>query len=290
MLGWDVKKCYFNAQELSTSISKICEIPFNPFGKAIEDMIESNELSFFRHSSQNFTTINLDSFEVTSTIALQTQEPIHGYTSSCMLPDKSYFYFGNVNYNSGLTFIIDRNKNVRQLQKSKPSGYIDPIFYNNFMYLIGGQNNIAERYNIAQNSWESIAPVPQGFNYTYSCNALLKDSILITGYHFNKTMCYSISQNNYKDVPSLVLNVNYYKFMMRGNNRIYLVEKGLRIIESAENDYSSWTQVGGCSISNSPWLQSSIVRYKGSLYFIHYNNQLWKFDLASKQISQVKSV
>ncbi|CAG9315486.1 unnamed protein product [Blepharisma stoltei] len=290
MAEWGAKQCYLDYREINEVISRTYENPFNPFRKAIEDTIESNELSFFRHNSQNFTTINLDSFQVTSTITLPVQENIHGYTQSCILPDKSYFYFGNATINSGLTFTVDKNKTVRLLQKAKQGCYIDAAFYKNFMYLIGGSTNMAERYDFAKNSWESIAPVPQGLNFSYSCSALLKDSILIAGYYLNKMICYSISQNNYKDVPNLVLNANCHKFMMRGNNRIYLVEKGNRIMESAENDYSSWTQVGDCGIANGGTLQSSIVRYKGSLYSIHYDSQLWKFDLASKQISQVKNV
>ncbi|CAG9315492.1 unnamed protein product [Blepharisma stoltei] len=290
MAGWDTKQCCLDYSEINAAISKTYITPFNPFVKGIEDAVESNELSFFRSGSQNFATINLDSFQVTSTITLQIAESIHAHTSSCILPDKSYFYFGNPSYNYGTTFMVDKNKTVRLLQKAKQGCYIDSVFYKNFMYLIGGSANMAERYDFAQNQWQSLAPVPQGLSFQYSCSILLKDSILITGYSLNKMICYNIIQNNYKDVPNLVLNVNYYKFMIRGNNRIYLVEKGCRIMESAENDYSGWTQVGGCGIANNAPLQSSIVRYKGFLYFIHFDSQLWKFDLASKQISQVKNV
>ncbi|CAG9332594.1 unnamed protein product [Blepharisma stoltei] len=77
--------------------------------------------------------------------------------------------------------------------------------------------------------------------------------------------------------------------MLRGNNRVYLFEKGGRIFESAENNILNWTQIGTNSISI--YLnQSSVARYKGCLYFVVYTNQLWKFDLASKKVSQVATL
>ncbi|CAG9315489.1 unnamed protein product [Blepharisma stoltei] len=172
---WDSKQYCLDYSEIYAAISKTYEIPFK---EAIEDTIKSSELSFFMSNSQNFTTINLDSFKITSTVTLPVQERIHPYTSSCMLPNKSYFYFGNPNTNSGLTFTIDKNYNVKQLQKSKPGSYIDSVFYENFMYLIGGDTNMAERYDFVQNQWESLAPVPQGLNFDFSCSFYLKIQFL----------------------------------------------------------------------------------------------------------------
>ncbi|CAG9319407.1 unnamed protein product [Blepharisma stoltei] len=71
-----------------------------------------------------------------------------------------------------------------------------------------------------------MAPLPQGLNFSYGCNALYRYLILITGYCIQKLIIYSITQNNYREVPNLVLNANYFKFMLRGNKRVYLFGKG----------------------------------------------------------------
>ncbi|CAG9324145.1 unnamed protein product [Blepharisma stoltei] len=287
MIGWYIRPCYLDYKDINAAISKTYGIPFNPFMQPIEDIIEWNELSFFRNSTSNFATINLDTFQISSTATLPTQEPIHGHTTSCILPDYTYFYCCN-NTSSGLVFTIDKNKNVKYLQNSKVNHYAHPIFYNNFIYLIGGRNNLAERYDFKRNVWESMAPLPQGFNFTIGCNALYRDLILITSYYIQKIIIYSITQNNYQEVPNLVLNASY-KFMLRGNKRVYLFEKGGRTFESAENNVFSWTQIGTNSIYRN-YNQSSAVRYKGCLYFVVCINQLWKFDLGSKQASQVATV
>ncbi|CAG9324156.1 unnamed protein product [Blepharisma stoltei] len=287
MNGWDIKECYLDYKDINAAISKTYEKPFNPFMYDIENMIISSELSFFRHKTSNFATINLDTFQISSTATLPTQEPIHGHTTSCILPDYTYFYCCN-NTSSGLVFTIDKNKNVKYLQNSKVNHYAHPIFYNNFIYLIGGNNKLAERYDFKRNVWESMAPLPQGLDFTIGCNALYRDLILITSYDIQKIIIYSITQNNYQEVPNLVLNASY-KFMLRGNKRVYLFEKGGRTFESAENNVFSWTQIGTNSIYRD-YNQSSAVRYKGCLYFIVYPNRLWKFDLSSKQAFQVATV
>ncbi|CAG9311120.1 unnamed protein product [Blepharisma stoltei] len=105
-----------------------------------------------------------------------------------------------------------------------------------------------------------MAPLPQGLDFRIGCNALYRDLILITSYGIQKIIIYSITQNNYQEVPNLLLNGNYYyKFMLRGNKRVYLFEKGGRTFESAENNVFSWTQIGTNSIPNS-YNQSSAVR------------------------------
>ncbi|CAG9322362.1 unnamed protein product [Blepharisma stoltei] len=77
--------------------------------------------------------------------------------------------------------------------------------------------------------------------------------------------------------------------MLRGNERVYALEKGGRIFESAESNIFSCAQKETNSMPGSI-NQSSIVRYKSCLYFVLYNNALWKFDLASKQLSDVGTV
>ncbi|CAG9315368.1 unnamed protein product [Blepharisma stoltei] len=195
-IWWSISKLSCN--EVNEAIENIYKRPFMASLIAeIEDEFESNELSFFRHSSSNFATINLDNFQIFSTVTLPTQESIHGYTGSCILPDKTYFYCCNNNSSSGTTFTIDKNKNLKQLQNSKINYHVNPIFFNNYVYLIGGNNNLAERYDFKQNVWESMAPLPQGLSFQYSSNARFRDSIFITSHSLQKVIVYSIPQNNY---------------------------------------------------------------------------------------------
>mmetsp|Transcript_26166 Transcript_26166/g.25773 ORF Transcript_26166/g.25773 Transcript_26166/m.25773 type:complete len:85 (+) Transcript_26166:464-718(+) len=84
-----------------------------------------------------------------------------------------------------------------------------------------------------------MAQITQDLNFTYGCNALYRDSILIASYSIQKVIIYSIPQNNYQEVPNLALTASRYRFMLRGNNRIYLFEKGGRIFESGINNILS---------------------------------------------------
>ncbi|CAG9315497.1 unnamed protein product [Blepharisma stoltei] len=158
-IWWNISQLSY--KEVNEAIENMYKHPFVAyFAGTLEDEIESNELSFFRHNSSNFATINLDNLQISSTVTLPTQESIHGYTGSCILPDKTYFYGCNNNSSSATTFTIDKNKNLKQLQNSKVNYNVFPIFFNNYIYLIGGNNNLAERYDFKQNvrKYGSSAP------------------------------------------------------------------------------------------------------------------------------------
>ncbi|CAG9311121.1 unnamed protein product [Blepharisma stoltei] len=59
MSGWDIKECYLDYKDINAAISKTYGIPFNPFMQPIEDIIEWNELSFFRHMHFKFCNYKL---------------------------------------------------------------------------------------------------------------------------------------------------------------------------------------------------------------------------------------
>ncbi|CAG9315495.1 unnamed protein product [Blepharisma stoltei] len=77
--------------------------------------------------------------------------------------------------------------------------------------------------------------------------------------------------------------------MLKGNNRIYLLERNRSIFESAENSILSWSHIGTNSIP-AEYYQSSFVLYKKCYYIVDYGNKLWKFDLTSKQASYINTV
>ncbi|CAG9311118.1 unnamed protein product [Blepharisma stoltei] len=78
-----------------------------------------------------------------------------------------------------------------------------------------------------------------------------------------------------------------YKIFISGNDRIYAIEQGGNIYESEINDVLRWNIIGTNNMPSN-YLQSVKVRYKNDVYFVQYSDLLWKFDLASKQLSQVK--
>ncbi|CAG9311117.1 unnamed protein product [Blepharisma stoltei] len=155
LLGWN-KNLQINNNGIIDSINKFFETPWNPFRKQVKDVVESKDLSFFKHKTKDFITVNLENFQMT-TITLDLPQVITGHDNNFfMLPDRSYFYSLN-RKSSGLTFIIDQNRKIKKLTEAKINYHADLIIIENSVYLIGGRNNLAEKYDMGSNKWERLA-------------------------------------------------------------------------------------------------------------------------------------
>ncbi|CAG9311116.1 unnamed protein product [Blepharisma stoltei] len=287
LLGWN-KNLQINNNGIIDSINKFFEIPWDPFRKQIKDVVESKDLSFFRHKTKDFITVNLENFQIT-TVALDLPQVIAGYDYSCfMLPNKSYFYYLN-GRSFGFIFIIDEHRNITTLTEAKINYYVDLIIIENSVYIIGGRNNLAEKYDMGSNKWERLASLPNNLNFDISCNIQFDHSILITGYYLQKIISYCTIHNKYKELSDIILQEKCYKIFISGNDKIYAIEQGGKNYESEINDVSRWNIIG-CNNMPSNYLQSVKVRYKNDIYFVQYSDILWKFDLSSKQLSQIKAV
>ncbi|CAG9315217.1 unnamed protein product [Blepharisma stoltei] len=96
----------------------------------------------------------------------------------------------------------------------------------------------------------------------------------MTGHYLQNIVSYSINWDDYKDIPNITLQESFFKTILKGNDRIYVIEKGGRIFESEINDAKNWKVAGDNNIDSVN--QSSVVKYKDCLYFV-----------SSKKVSKV---
>ncbi|CAG9311027.1 unnamed protein product [Blepharisma stoltei] len=157
---FETKKWYFpdfisKTESLVLNISTCFNTNINPFQRPKPDInsIQDYKYIFFKGNNKELSEINLKTFQETK-FNLDLMENIHFQISSCILPDKSVFYYSNTNSSSEYTFIIDKNKNIKQVANSKPSPYLYPIYFDGFVYALGGGNNLAQRFCLKSNTWE----------------------------------------------------------------------------------------------------------------------------------------
>lgn len=245
-----------------------------------------NEIIFFRHNTKEMISLNLNSFE--TQIKEQNILPgdINWFISICEIPNKSKFCFGNI---TGLTFLIDQDKNIRLLPDGKPNWGLVSKYHKNFVYAIGGENKLAEKYNLRENIWESCALIPFNYNFYGSRCAILGNKIVIVGFYFRKVIIYDIIQNTYLEMTGISLGLNVDKFTFTGKNRVYIGEHNKKFYESAENDLTSWT----CISKTNPVIGNYQISYccmiNESVLFMNYSN-LYEFNLSTKEIKQIKGL
>lgn len=247
-----------------------------------------NEIIFFTHGTKLLNTFNLDSHETQNKELSVLPEEIDSFISICELPNKSKFCYGN---DSGLTFIIDQYKNIKLLPNGKTNWALDSKYYKNFVYAIGGYKNLAEKYNLLENKWESCASIPQKFNFNSSRSALIGGRIIIVGIYFENKIIYDIEENDYCIMSGVNLDENVHKFIFTFGNRVYIGVYGENFYESGENDLASWTRLSKTNPVNSNYYQISYYSLtKDSVFFLNYPGNLYEFKLKTKEINLVKEL
>ncbi|CAG9311023.1 unnamed protein product [Blepharisma stoltei] len=288
----EAQKWYFpnfisKTESLVSNISTYFNANIDPFHNI--NSIQDDKYIFFKgNSNKELSEINLKTFQETK-FNLDLIENIHFQISSCILPDKSVFYYSNPNSSSGYTFIIDKNKNIKQIANSKPSLYLYPIYFDGFVYALGGGNNLAQRFCLKSNTWEDCAPLPAGLNFTQTAAVLFNEAILLTGYYLTKMIKYSPKNNNYSDIIGLNLTQNVLKIMFKGCKKAFILQTGGNIFESEENNVNKWNLIGTNSIKHGANPTTYVIEYHGCIYMILLQNQLWEFNLSTKQLRLVNT-
>ncbi|CAG9311028.1 unnamed protein product [Blepharisma stoltei] len=249
----------------------------------------NNNIFFKGSSNKELSEINLKTFQETK-FNLDLMENIHFQISSCILPDKSVFYYSNPNsLTSTYTFIIDKNKNIKQVANSKRSPYLYPIYFDGFVYALGGRNNLAQRFCLKSNTWEDCAPLPAGLNFDQTAAVLFNQEILLTGNYLTKMIKYSPKNNNYSDIIGLNLTSGSRKTLFKGGKKALILQTSGNIFESEENNINKWNLIGSNNIPSGAYSSTYVIEYNGCIYMILLQNQLWEFNLSTKQLRPVNT-
>ncbi|CAG9311029.1 unnamed protein product [Blepharisma stoltei] len=279
------------AESLVLNISTCFNTNINPFQRPKHDInsIQDDKYIFFKGNNKELSEINLKTFQETK-FNLDLMENINYQISSCILPDKSVFYYSNpISSTSTYTFIIDKNKNIKQVANSKRSPYLYPIYFDGFVYALGGRNNLAQRFCLKSNTWEDCAPLPAGLNFDQTAAVLFNEEILLTGNHLTKMIKYSPRNNNYSDIIGLNLTSGSRKILFKGGKKVFILQTSGNIFESEENNINKWNSIGSNSITSGSYPSTYVIEYNECIYMILLQNQLWKFNLSTKQLILVNT-
>ncbi|CAG9311024.1 unnamed protein product [Blepharisma stoltei] len=294
---FETKDWYFpdfisKTESLVSNISICFNANIDPFQRPKPDInrMQDDKYIFFKgNSNKELSEINLKTFQETK-LNLDLIENIPFQISSCILPDKSVFYYSNPNsLTSTYTFIIDKNKNIKQVANSKVSRYLYPIYFDGFVYALGGQNNLAQRFCLKSNTWEDCAPLPTGLSFHQTAAILFNEEILLTGYYLTKMIKYSPKNNNYSDIVGLNLTQSVYKILFKGDKKAFILQTSGNIFESEENNVNKWNLIGNNNIPSNYAPTTYVIEYHGCIYMILLINQLWEFNLSTKQLRLVNT-
>lgn len=286
---WNGEKILINYDEIRELISKFKDVSnLDPFKYIKNRNISSKEIMFFREDTKQLVVHNLISQK--STVKDQTTLPMnmHCALSVCILPNQSIFCYGN--YFSGITFIIDQEKNIKLLPDGKANGWLHIHYFENHVYAIGGNYNLAEKFNLIGNTWKSCAPITFNFNFQNSRSALLGYKIVIVGYHFEKVIRYDIKQNNYIELANISLSVGIHKFIFSAKSRIYIGQFQINIFESNKNDLTRWSCISSHNPVGAYYQMSCYVLLDDSVFLLTYPHSLYEFKLKTKEIVHVKDL
>ncbi|CAG9322363.1 unnamed protein product [Blepharisma stoltei] len=180
----------------------------------------------------------------------QTPESLDVGTCITQLPNGKLFCFGNYYRHSGITVLIDVNGGFEVLPSGTPCGYSSCIYFNSSVYCFGGENgivlNLSSRFDLDQNRWIQLPPMPKA---DYQCNSIIfNGNILISGYENRNLLLYSIEIDSFSTIP-LELARERRKILINAE-RLYLIECCLgSIYESEVGIYSNWRRIGKSKIN-----------------------------------------
>ncbi|CAG9314951.1 unnamed protein product [Blepharisma stoltei] len=226
-------------------------------------------------------------------VYIDTPEPLCCFTSITQLPNYELFCFGNWNPLSGITCIIDSKYNVRVLPSGTPCNKAGSVYYQNNVYVFGGSDNkkdlaLAEAYDLVENKWIKLNPLPAP---SRRCSCIVyKQNIIITGFNYSKLYSYSIIQNSYTEISSLLVRSGGNKILVSGIFRLFLIESSGAIYESEVGDENNWKKVAISNLSNNPEQIYRAYR-EGSIYVGFLNTDgFYKFGLDDKKFEKIQGI
>ncbi|CAG9321324.1 unnamed protein product [Blepharisma stoltei] len=248
----------------------------------------SSSICFFQNKTKNLVTLNLNNLELSSN-SLNIRKNIDRCISMCQIPNKIFCYGNFIWWYDGLTFIIDEFNKVQLLPSGKKNCFLKIVYFNSNIYAFGGDNNLAEKFNLCTSAWETCASLPKG-NFQHSYSVEYNNEIILTGYSLDKLFRYNIDSNVFTEAAGILLQKEIYKMLISAQDKLYIVEASSKIYECKSFDLSSWNCIG---INLLPIYSSFIsysVNFKGKEYFINEKYDLWEFDLKLQTFKLVKKL
>ncbi|CAG9311026.1 unnamed protein product [Blepharisma stoltei] len=100
---------------------------------------------------------------------------------------------------------------------------------------------------------------------------------------------YSPKNSNYSDIIGLNLTQSLFKIMFKGDKKAFILQISGNIFESEENNVNIWNLIGSNNIARNYYPTTYVMEYHGCKYMILNKNQLWEFNLSTKQLRLVNT-
>ncbi|CAG9309886.1 unnamed protein product [Blepharisma stoltei] len=281
--SWDIIKPDLNFDQIIKFIEQFFR------NKTYEFTYEkSPNLIFFQSQTKNLISYNVDEMNENKILdALSLTNNMDWSVSLCKIPSQRLFCYGRCCGNC-FTFIIEKNKTIRDVALGKGNSLLKTVFMDSFVYAIGGEKNLAEKYNIETNSWEECSTLPFG-NYSRSVSIVYNNKILIAARDMENIISYDKREDQYFQVQNLVLSKGLNKWLLTDNKRVYAIELTAGIYECEIDNLMIWKRVGDNQVKGR-YITSFDVQYQNSFYLINSSYDLIKFSLSTKSLDVVKTI
>lgn len=189
--------------------------------------------------------------------------------NSCKLPDGTLFINS---FQSKNCFILDPDlEKIKRLNDSPVMITYSALgFIDGFVYIVGPNNQVNEKYNVKNNFWSKIAQFP---DYNCSSGGVIADKLCITSYLTPHVYFYDSKTDQY--TCNLQCRQGY---KLVGHGFILTSQCAYKI---KNNNINQWETInytykqGGCDCM----VSSYIFRRGKYLYFCNSDQKLFRFDI-----------
>lgn len=270
---------------------KILNFPKNFY----DDTYKSKNLGFFNDNSKVFNIV--DCLEQrTIKIDMNMDAPLWTWAGWYELSENKMLYYSGYNSTNKTCptkiyiFDLESPQNFTTYDIEKGKGYTGSLgYYNNCIYCFAGLTSAgyiknSGFYDLQKKEWKDIEALPEvcGHNSV----VLSIDKLVVSGYNTTKAYVYDPKIDKYE--AKGVFTVNHHKFLAKGNSLIFMFENG-KIHETKEGEYN-FTVVNGNSGVVNLALISYVLRNKVNLYFALHNRKLYKFNLITKVVQELRAL
>jgi hypothetical protein len=262
---------------------------------SIFDKNDSNSLCYFDQNTKNLNVIDISAQNDLkhSLNALESNWSI--FSAFCFLPNNRYFTYGSFLNDStykDLSFIVNlTDLSIIQCSSYKPKAYMgECIIFNNSIFVYGGKDptgilSSSEQYNLADNSWTTIEPLPSPS--IHNAVTLIYNKVLLTGYNLDYAYIYDTQHNQY--VRGGKVTQNQHKRVFKVHEKMTILDNG-RIYQSVDNDFANFEEIGTSvfptnSHSLSPPIQRGIY-----IYLLQSDFKIYRFNILRKSLELFRSI
>jgi Galactose oxidase, central domain len=249
----------------------------------------SEFLCFFKGLSKNLVLVDIDKSDIVTRIEVSIDMPacFHIASAHCELPNKKYFFYGGIgsksaDYTNKACIIDIKSQKGIQIRKGTAKMFMTCCYSKQKIYIFGGENEKgalkdAEKYDLANDSWENLSPLPM-YCENGTC-FISKDEITYAGYYSTSVVVYSISNNSYTKFGSFGPKTN--KILCHQGNITYLFESG-NLHRTKNCDWNSSEVIN----DRTGVYQDDLVIngiFKGKKFYF-FSGNLYKFDLDTETV------